>query len=88
MFLSTGTGHYVNTEHILFVVPPWHVAIVRAEKAARERGQFYDFTRHFPTKGVIVLDTGEVIRIAKRPKDFVMAEDVEVSIDNVHKAMV
>lgn len=87
MFIHAGNGHYINKDHILFVVMPNIASTVRTIRKARTEGRLYDFTKNFPTKGVVVLDTGDVIRIAKRPKDFVSADEIAGSVDNTHQTM-
>ena len=69
LLIHVGNGHYVNPQRILAISPPHVAASRRAIAQARLDGMLLDFRSGKKCMGIIILDTGMVIKVALRPRD-------------------
>ena len=67
--IHVGNNNYVNASRILTAFTLRTKSAQRALKAAAAAGLLIDFTAALPTKGVLLLDTGVMIRVPLRPMD-------------------
>lgn len=66
--INIGFGNIVMSSRIIAIVSPDSSPIKRLLKEAEERGQLVDVRHGRPTRSVIVMDSGHLIRSAIQPE--------------------
>lgn len=67
--VHVGNNNFVNGSKILTVSTLKAISVRRIVKQAENDGLLLDFTGALPTKGIIIMDNGVLIRTPLRPVD-------------------
>ncbi|NJL98890.1 MAG: DUF370 domain-containing protein [Synechococcaceae cyanobacterium SM2_3_2] len=66
--INIGFGNIIMSSRLVAIVSPDSSPVKRLLKEARDRGQMVDATHGRPTRSVLVMDSGHVIRSAIQPE--------------------
>jgi regulator of extracellular matrix RemA (YlzA/DUF370 family) len=67
--IHVGNNNFLNIDRILSVCNLKSASVVRIMQEAKKEGMLLDFTGSLQTKGLVIMDSGVVVRIPIRPSD-------------------
>ena len=69
--INIGLGNFVSSDHIIAIVSPESAPIKRMIQEAKDKGTAIDSTYGRRTRGVLIMDSGQIVLSSIQPSTIV-----------------